>query len=434
MQYKIFGCKVNKYYLNKRINYLKDNKLDNDNVFLIASCEVTDRAKSKRIKELKDQIKNGKKIYITGCGVLKNGKLIESDSFYDLYPELSFYSDSIVLLGESPNNVEKWKYGKMEKWRLISLNNTNIPQSLLSTNVDNVSMSQWKNKELYTKKFIVIQNGCDNFCSFCLTILKRWKSRNISMQEILDEINEFEKWWWKEIVLTWINLASRWCLDTKKPEETQFSSLLKKILSDTKVERIRISSLWPEFLNDDFFSLIENKRFLPHFHISVQSFSDKILKSMNRNYDSKLLDKIIKKFQNLKRDDIDKLSLWADLIVGFPWETDEDFKATIDWVQKYQINKIHAFPFSAHQKWETIPAGKFPFQVPQEIKKDREKKLIQMGNQIRNNFLEKNKWKNFQVLIEEKKDGKRQWRTENYIQVQLDWDFEKGELVELIFK
>jgi len=330
---------------------------------------------------------------------------MDEEKFYRIYPRLSEFKNKIELLSEEPEKIDT-----REVWKHQFKNTANI----------------------YTKKFIVIQNGCDNYCSFCLTIHKRGKSRNIPVTEIIEEINDFVEIWWKEIVITWINLAARWCTDTKRPQENKFAELLQQILDQTKIERIRISSLWPEFLNDEFFEVIKNPRFLAHFHISIQSFSDKILKTMNRNYDLKILDNIIIKLRNLDRPDKDQISIWADIIVGFPWETEQDFQKTVDWIIKHQINKVHAFPFSAHDKWETIPAHILPNQIPQEIKKKREKELNETADKIRQKFIQKNTWISHQVLVEEKKSWLRKWRTWNYIQVELDWKYKKWEIVEII--
>jgi MiaB/RimO family radical SAM methylthiotransferase len=408
MKYKIFWCKVNKYYLNKRLNYFSSkqkikNKKNND--FIIATCVVTDKAKSKFIKETKQQVKNDKHIYLTGCAVFDKWQKMEEDKFYNIYPELSEFKNHITLLWEEPNRLD-----------------TRETKTHIFKDTANI----------YTKKFIVIQNGCDSHCSFCLTIQKRWQSQNISATEIIQEINDFVEIWWKEIVLTGINLAARWASDTKKPQENKFAKLLQQILDQTKIERIRISSLWPEFLNEDFFEVIKNTRFLPHFHISIQSFSDKILKYMNRNYNSKLLDNIITRLKNLDRPDKSQISIWADIIVWFPWETEQDFQQTLDWITKHNINKLHAFPFSSHEHGESIPAHNFADQISTQIKKQRATQIKKIWDKIRQNFIKNNNWITHQVLIEEQKNWKRKWRTGNYIQVELSWEYTKWEIIKTI--
>lgn len=396
MQYKIFGCKVNKFYINKRLWYFDQKNLSKDQNYLIATCVVTDRAKNKWLKDVQKNLESWKKIYITWCWVFDKWKLIDQDKFYWIYPELKDFKNKIFLIWEDP-----WKEFKSEETR---------------TN-------------LYTRKFILIQNGCDNFCTFCLTIMKRWKHRSRPLDEIIDEINEFSSVWWKEIVLTWVNLAARWCENTNKIEQSKFSYLLQEILNQTTIPRIRISSIWPEYLDDAFFDIIENPRIMPHFHISIQHFSDNILQSMNRNYDNKHLTQTLQKFQQLKRPDL--ISIWADLIIGFPWETDQDFQQLLDWILNYNITKVHEFPFSWHTKGESVPAWKLDNQIPHSLKLSRKKQLNIVSESVRNIFIEKNKWIMHSVLIEWNKDGHWQWWTENYIQVKLDWDYSRWEIIQI---
>ncbi len=401
MDYKIFWCKVNKYYLNKRLNYFSKTPLLWNNL-IIATCVVTDRAKQKFIKETIKQINNYNKIYLTWCAVFDKGEKMNDENFYKIYPELLEFKKKIELLSEEPNRDDTREVG---------------------------NQTFKTDKNIYTKKFIVIQNGCDSHCSFCLTVHKRGKSQNIDAKEIIAEINDFVETWWKEIVITGVNLASRWCTNTRIPQENKFAELLQKILDETKIERIRISSLGPEFLNEQFFEIIKDQRFLPHFHISIQSFSDKVLKLMNRNYNKNLLDNVINKLKNLDRPDKKQISIWADIIVWFPWETEQDFQETIDGIIRHKINKVHAFPFSAHDKWETIPANALKDQVPQEIKKKREKKLKKISDKIRDDFIKKNTGTKHRVLIEEKKDWVWRWWTWNYIQVELKGEYKKWQIV-----
>lgn len=375
------------------------------NSCIIATCVVTDRAKDKFIKETLVQLAEWKHVYLTWCAVFDEWKKMDDDKFYSIYPQLAEFSSNITLLSEEPDRDDT-RETKTHKFK--------------------------ENANIYTKNFIVIQNGCDSHCSFCLTVSKRWPSQSIPADEIIEQIDDFVDVWGKEIVITWVNLAARGCSSTKKPEESQFSELLQYILDETKIERIRISSLWPEFLDEKFFEVVRNPRFLPHFHFSIQSFSDNVLKAMNRNYDSQRLAYVLTKIRNLDRPDRDQISIWADIIVWFAWETDEDFQKTVEWVKKYKITKLHAFPFSSHDKWESIPAHLFKNQVPFHIKKQRERELISVWNEIREKFIAENKWLPQKVLVEEKKNGKWRWWTGNYIQVELDWDYKRWEIVNIL--
>ena len=394
MHYDIFWCKVNKYYLNKRLSYFADQENSSDMNYLVATCEVTDRAKQKRYKSVRQKLVQGYQVYITGCGVLKKGEVLSDKEFFVAYPELVVYRDAIHLLGEEPEVNSEFKMQNPEV-------------------------------KISTKKYIVIQSGCDNFCTFCLTIHKRGKHSSRPVSEILSEINEFVVGGGKEIVLTWINLAARWCSSTLQASETQFPLLLQKILEETQIERIRISSLGPEYLNDYFFAVIENPRIMPHFHLSIQSFASPVLQGMKRNYDAGLLDVVLKNFHSLKRAQEEKISLGADIIVGFPGETEEDFQLTVEGVEKYGITKLHAFPFSAHTQGQTIPASTFSDQISWTIKKEREARLQAVADTVRNEFIIENKGITHRVLVE----GKGEWRTENYIKVPVPEWAKRGEII-----
>ena len=290
MQHKVYGCKVNKFYLNKRIAHLEATNQVNDNLFLVATCVVTDRAKMKWVKEIIEQAKLGKHILIAGCGSITKGKATERSAFFAYYPELAPYQEQITLLAEDPLEEES----------------------------ELAFSFKMPNQKLRTKNYVIIQNGCDNHCSFCLTIFKRGAHRNRPLPEIIEEIKQIEAEGGKEIVLTGINLAAWGASNTRHTKESRFTELLEAILEQTTIPRIRISSLDPQYLDDRFFELMNNPRFCPHFHLSIQSFSDTVLKLMNRAYDSKKLDEVLKKLRNLNRPDAELVSIGADLISGFP--------------------------------------------------------------------------------------------------------------------
>lgn len=418
MENSVFWCKVNKFYLNKWLSYFRQRWFIDDRMHLMATCVVTDRAKQKRVKAAKTLLNNGKHVLLTWCGAFEKGEAMDYEKFYGIYPELIAYKDHITLLWEDPTEqTDLWHIGEYELNREIWFEQLSSPEQF--------------SKRLHTKKFLVIQSGCDTFCTFCLTIYKRWSQRNRPLEEIIEEINEFVFQWGKEIVITWVNLASRWASHTRKSQESRFSELLETILLRTGIQRIRISSLGPEFLDDRFFSLMQDVRFLPHFHVSIQHFADPILKRMNRNYDSKTLDYVLSWLRWLSRPDREYISIWADLIVGFPGETEAQFLEMYEAVRRYDITKLHAFPFSAHQKGETVPAGKLDGQVPTGVKKERMQRLMELGNTLKNDFESRNQGVTRPVLLEKKVDTYWQWRTPNYIEVHMpDAGFARGDLVD----
>lgn len=410
MEHSIFWCKVNKFYLNKWLWYFSQRGFDETNAHLMATCVVTDRAKWKWVKAAKKLLKQWKDVYLTWCGAFEKWEAMDYEKFYGIYPSLRQWHKQLTLLGEDPaQQTDLWTIWEYEL-------NREMEQSV----------------NLYTKKFIVIQSGCDTFCTFCLTIYKRGSQRNRSAEEIIDEIHEFVQQWGKEIVITWVNLASRWATNTRKPEENKFSDLLERILSRTKIERIRISSLWPEFLDEKFYELMQDTRFLPHFHVSIQHFDSHVLKRMNRNYDFAVLEDVLTNLRGLKRADRDYISIGADLIVGFPDETEQRFQFLLDCVERFRITKLHAFPFSPHQKWETVPAGRFDWQIPTAVKKERMQRLLQLGEQVRQDFEAINTWIQRDVLVEEKKDGLWTWRTPNYLPVSMRGNYSRWQVVPFV--
>ncbi len=376
MQYKIFWCKVNKYFAEK---WLNSKELKDKTWVFVATCVVTDNAKTKWIKFIINEIKKLKKwkIYLTWCWVLKKWKI--NKDFYKIYTELSKFKDKIVLLKENSKNIFQ--------------------------------------KNIYTRKNIMIQNWCDNNCTFCMTILARWKHKSRDSKSIIEEIYNFEKNWWKEIVITWINIWAYWCDNTRNFKNSKFANLLKKILEKTNIPRIRISSIWIEYINKNLIKLFENTRINPHFHLSIQSWSDKILKLMNRNYLRKNITEVLKKLNSLKRDDSVFISIGADIIVWFPGEEEKDFNYSLDFIKKFNITKAHIFPFSSHKKYSTVPASRLPNQINENLKLKRVQKLKKESDLIRSQFIQKNKWKILNILIEKLKWKTFSWWSENYIEL-----------------
>ena len=428
MQFKIFWCKVNKYYTDE---WLKSEYLKDKNGIFVASCVVTDKAKRKWIKFVKDEVKKlewDDKIFISWCWAFK--KWEAQDDFFDIYPELKEFEWKIMILWEKPEELKLEIDSKTKKEE--------------KKKVDFSKLKNFTQKQIYTKKFLLIQWWCNSFCTFCLTVQKRWRHYYRDKDDIVSEITEFEFGWWKEVVLTWVNLSAWWLKDTNDVWQSRFAELLEYILEKTTIPRLRISSLWPEFIDDKCLEIFKNKRIYPHFHFSVQSGSSKVLKDMRRHYDWEYMRKLLEKTKNLEREDWVEVSIWADIIVGFPWETKDDFMDTYNLVKDWLITKVHAFPFSAHKFWESVPAWKFENQVSDLEKKDRMWDLEFIADSVRDDFIERNIWKKFEVLIEvvKEENWKIRWKgwTENYIEADdrtfeiLEWEIKKNSIVKWILK
>lgn len=427
MQYKVFGCKVNKYYTDRWLN--SDYLSDKTGTF-VASCVVTDSAKRKWVRFVKKEVENISekgKIYISGCGAFKDGKA--QDDFFNIYPDLAPFKDKVEVLDEAPaEDAEKQSLREDEKKEMhqdfVKSENKTKPK------IDLSKLRAAQQTQIYTRKYLLIQGWCDSFCTFCLTVQKRGRHYYRAADDIIEEILDFEAQWGKEVVLTGVNLSA-WGLDNTHDIQnfskdlvkngvswggSKFALLLREILDNTSIPRLRISSLWPEFIDDDVIQILWEERIYPHFHFSIQSGSNNTLKSMARHYDGDYMRKLLEKTRNIKREDGVEVSIWADLIVGFPGESKQDFMDTYNLVKDYRITKVHAFPFSPHTMWESVPAGKFKEQLPDQIKKERMNKLMELWDSVREEFKNTQKWQVLKVLAE-----KVSWDTwsgwsENYIE------------------
>ncbi len=423
MQYKVFGCKVNKYYTDRWLN--SEYLADKSGTF-VASCVVTDSAKRKWVRFVKKELQNiswEQKIYISGCGAFKDGKA--QDNFFTLYPDLAISQEKIEVLDEAPLE-DSHKESLREETQQYHQENQ------VKNKIDLSKLQKAQKTQIYTKKFILIQGWCDSFCSFCLTVQKRWRHFYRSREDIVEEIQDFEKQWGKEVVLTGVNLSA-WGLENTHDiknfssdvvkngksggNQSRFAELLHYILENTSIPRIRISSLWPEFVTDKVLEILSNERIYPHFHFSIQSGATNVLKSMARHYDGEYMKNLLLKTRNITRDDNVSISIWADLIVWFPGETEEDFMQTYNMVKDCKITKVHAFPFSAHTMWESVPAGKFKNQISESIKKDRMKRLMALWEKIREEFKSSQSGKVLKVLVEKSSWNEFSWWSENYIEI-----------------
>ena len=274
MEYKVFGCKTNKYFAEK---WLAHPHLEDKVGYFIASCVVTDRAKAKWVKHALKKLKTlkeGEKLYLSGCGNIRDG--VVDPKFYEIYHELKNFQDKIEVLPEDPSDfaMSEEEKKKMMQTKLRSLRSKNL-------------------KQIFTRKYMVVQTGCDNFCTFCLTVQARGRHKFRPIDEILDEIHTFVRGGGKEIVLTGINLGAWGAESSNDFQDSQFIYLIKTILEETEIERVRISSLGVEFFSDELINLFKNERIIAYVHLSIQSGSTPILAKMNRHYDGKKVREVL---------------------------------------------------------------------------------------------------------------------------------------------
>ena len=269
-----------------------------------------------------------------------------------------------------------------------------------------------------TRAFLKVQDGCDYKCSFCTIPLARGISRSDTLNNVLKNAREISAQGIKEIVLTGVNIGDygKGEFGNKKHDHT-FYDLVKALDGVEGIERIRISSIEPNLLGDDIIDLVAgSKKFVPHFHIPLQSGSDKILKKMKRRY---LRDLYLKRVEYI-RNKMPDACIGVDVIVGFPGETDADFLETYRFLQDLDISYLHVFSYSER---DNTPAASMEDSVPISVRKKRSKMLRGLSAKKRRAFYQSQLGKRHKVLLEdENRKGYMYGFTENYVRVKRPWN------------
>lgn len=263
-----------------------------------------------------------------------------------------------------------------------------------------------------TRTFLKIQDGCDYFCAFCTIPLARGFSRSENIEKTLAHAREAAATGVKEIVLTGVNIG-----DFGNGTDENFLLLIKELDNIENVKRFRISSIEPNLLSDEIIEFVAaSEKFVPHFHIPLQSGSDKILAAMRRRYESKLYAEQITKIKSL----MPHACIGADVIVGFPGETEEDFLQTYKFLNELDVSYLHVFTYSERDNTTALRIKEI---VPVEERKRRNKMLTILSEKKKRNFYEQHKGRVFTVLFEqENNDGFISGWTENYIRVKTKFD------------
>lgn len=243
-----------------------------------------------------------------------------------------------------------------------------------------------------TRAMIKIQNGCNFNCAYCVIPKFRGKSQSEPVASIIKKIKRAETSGFREVILTGVNICQY------HDDKTDLAKLLNEILSRAKIERIRLGSLDPRLITDKLINQFSNPRLLPHWHLSLQSGSDTVLARMNRGYTTKKYLDIIKKLRKINP----LFSLTTDIIVGFPGETEKEFKETLVFVKKVGFTKVHVFPYSPRPN---TPAALSKNPVQDKIKTERVARLIKLVSEVGKKFANKFVGKTRAALFEHKKNG-----------------------------
>ncbi|MFA6940072.1 MAG: MiaB/RimO family radical SAM methylthiotransferase, partial [Clostridiaceae bacterium] len=271
---------------------------------------------------------------------------------------------------------------------------------------EDLSVKSYDNR---TRAFIKIQDGCNNFCSYCLIPYARGASVSKPLTSIIEEVKDLSKNGFKEIILSGIDVSS---YGKDLEEDITLVRVFEEIDKIDGIERIRIGSIGPEFFTDENIKRLKAlKKLCPHFHISLQSGCNETLKRMNRHYTAEEYSEAVNKL----RENFSGISITTDIIAGFPGETEEEFNKTYSFLQNIMLTKTHVFKYSIR---EGTRAAKLPDMVSASEKEERSKKLIELSGKLENEFINKNLGLSYDVLYEKRlDDGIYDGYTPNYIRV-----------------
>ena len=396
------GCKVNTYESNVmrdlllNAGYKEAQENEKADIAIINTCTVTNTADSKSLKVIRHAIKENPNaiVIVTGCF-----SQINPDKLKDLE------GVSIVLGNHDKSKIIEYLDKYKEEKKQIS----NIYK------MDEVPFETMKlNNFNKTRAFVKIEDGCENFCSYCIIPYTRGKVRSKKVNDVLEEVTALVNNEHHEIVLTGIH-TGHYGADL---ENADFSDLLELICKIEGLERLRISSIEITELNDKFLDVLsKNPIIVDHMHIPLQSGCDKTLKDMNRKYDVEYFINKINAIRKIRPD----ISITTDLIVGFPGETEENFNETIETIKKVSFSKIHVFPFSVRKG--TV-AEKMDNQLPEVVKKERVKRVLKLSKELEIKYMEKFLGKEVLFIPETKREEYVIGHTGNYLLIKAKCNIE----------
>jgi threonylcarbamoyladenosine tRNA methylthiotransferase MtaB len=385
------GCKVNQYESDsiqlalENRGFEVSNKLEKADVFIVNTCAVTNEAerKSRQVISKFEKLNSDAQIFICGCASEK-----DSNKFKDL--------KNVKFISGVANKVKI--VDELEK--IIDTKQSDKKPKIDIEKISDEYSDNYFSKPTKTRAFVKIQDGCNNFCSYCIIPYLRGRSRSRNIIDILNEVQNFGNDI-KEIVLTGIDIS-----DYKIDGELALGRLVNE-LSNYNI-RIRLGSLEQGIITDEFIDGLSKIRNLcPHFHLSLQSGSDTVLKRMNRHYNQKDFLKSIKKLRKI----FVNPAITTDVIVGFPGETEKEFKETCKFIKKAKFASLHIFPYS---KREGTIAARFK-DLDGKVKKERVARLEKINNKLKADYIRLSKKTLHSVLIEEKEGEYFIGHSENYI-------------------
>lgn len=390
------GCKVNTYESEYIINLLKENQYEikdfNDycDIYIINTCTVTNTSDIKSKKMIRAAIKRNPDACIVAMGC-----------FIEANKEYNIEGLDIVLGNKDKSKIIELLDNYFEKKEQI--------RRLYSKNLVEFEDMYITNFPGRTRAFVKIQDGCENFCSYCIIPYVRGKCRSKQKDKVLEEINSLIKNGYQEVVLTGIHTGN-YGVDLN----TNFGELLKEIVKIDGLKRLRISSIEITELTGEVLDVLKNSPVIvDHLHIPLQAGSDEILTLMNRKYKLNYFYDKLARIRKIRPN----IAITTDVIVGFPQETDDLFQQTLKTCKELGFAKIHVFPYSERQGTKAMDLKDH---IAPPIKKERARTLLDLSKQLELGYYKSYIGEAVEVLIEETKNGKSYGHTGNYLHVEID--------------
>lgn len=395
------GCKTNQYETDALMDLFFKNRYDivsfEDlaDIYIINTCTVTHVGDKKSRQMIRRAKKNNPEsiVVVMGCYAQISTE------------EVSEIEEVDIVIGTDARGkildyIKDYNEGKYKRPYVIVEDIMNI-NTFENMSLDSVAT--------HTRAFVKIQEGCNQYCSYCIIPYARGHVRSRSPENVVEEISRLTKKGYKEFVLTGIHIGS-YGLDL---EDARLIDLVEAIHGVDGVERIRLGSIEPRLITDTFINRIKVlPKICDHFHLSLQSGSDTVLRRMNRKYTTDQFEEAVDKLRAIYSNP----SITTDIIVGFPGETECEFNETYEFLKKIHFSEMHIFPFS---KREGTPAATMSDQVPSQTKKKRAEVLSELENICRMDYIDQFEDEVSAVLVEELKNGIYIGHTKNYLKVHL---------------
>ena len=396
------GCRLNIYEGEVIQNHITKQNLKN--VTVINSCAVTAEAEKKVLYEIRRAKKNNpkNKIVITGCAAQINPSK---------YKEIEGV-DSVI------GNTEKLQLSTWKNLKYVKY--TNVGNILLENKTVPTSIEKFEGK---SRAYIEIQQGCDHRCTFCIIPYGRGNNRSVPAGEIVSKIQRIVNNGYKEVVLTGVDITD---YGKDLPAKPTFSNLIKRILKLVpELKQLRLSSIDCAEIDDDFWKILKDKRLMPHFHLSLQAGNDLILKRMKRRHSRQMAIDFCKKVLSIRKN----ATFGADIIAGFPTETEKMFLDSIKLIDECKLTLLHVFPYSPR---ENTPASRMP-QLDKDIIKNRAKRLRDKGMENLKKHLKNKIGKKEFILIENNQNKISLGKNQHFVKVKIDEDIIEGNIISCVY-